>query len=164
MYIRLSKIILMLSVALLLTVIVFNNLTDYGANYQYIAHVMSMDTIFPDSPLRWRAITATPLHHAAYIGLIATETITAILCWWGTIQLYRSRQDAKAFNQAKGIAVLGLTVGIFLWFTGFMTIAGEWFAMWQSATWNAQQPAFRFIMLLGFVLIFLTITDDESVV
>ncbi len=161
MYIRASKILLMLSVALLLTAIVFNNLTDYGSNFQYVAHIMSMDTIFPNSPLAWRAVTSTPLHHAAYIALILAETITAILCWWGTIQLYQARQDAKAFNQAKGTAVLGLTAGIFLWLTGFMTIGGEWFAMWQSEVWNAQQPAFRFIMLLGFVLLFLTMTDEE---
>lgn len=161
MYIRASKIFLMLSVSLLLTAIVFNNLTDYGANFQYVAHIMSMDTIFPNSSLAWRAIPSTTLHHAAYIALILAETITAILCWWGTVQLYQTRQNAKAFNQAKGIAVLGLTIGIFLWFTGFMTIGGEWFAMWQSEIWNAQQPAFRFIMLLGFVLLFLAMTDEE---
>ncbi len=161
MHIRISKILLMLSVALLLTVIVFNNLTDYWANFQYVAHIMSMDTILPDSPLAWRAINSAPLHHAAYIALIIAESITAGLCWWGTIRLYQVRQDIKAFNQAKGIAILGLTAGIFLWFTGFMTIGGEWFAMWQSEIWNAQQPAFRFIMLLGFVLLFVTMTDED---
>jgi predicted small integral membrane protein len=28
-----------------------------------------------------------------------------------------------------------------LWFFMFMVIAGEWFAMWQSKTWNGQAAA-----------------------
>jgi hypothetical protein len=44
----------------------FGNITDYGSNFAFVQHVMSMDTIFPESHLRYRAITSPALHHAAY--------------------------------------------------------------------------------------------------
>ena len=40
--------------------------------------------------------------------------------------------------------MIGTTLGFLVWFTGFLVIGGEWFAMWQSATWNGQEAAFRF--------------------
>ncbi len=59
------------------------------------------------------------------------------------------------------LAVAGLTVGFALWFFGFMVIAGEYFAMWQSKDWNAQQAAFRFHMAVLGVLIFVYLPDSD---
>ena len=56
MAIRLSKIALVASIGLLALIIVINNVTDYDANFRYIYHVLTMDTVFPDSQLTWRAI------------------------------------------------------------------------------------------------------------
>ena len=42
-----------------------------------------------------------------------------------------------------------------------MVVGGEWFAMWQSKTWNGQEAAFRFYMTLLAVLIFVNQTDGE---
>jgi predicted small integral membrane protein len=42
-----------------------------------------------------------------------------------------------------------------------MVIAGEWFAMWQSKDWNAQQASFRFYVTVLAVLIFLNMQDGE---
>ena len=33
-----------------------------------------------------------------------------------------------------------------MWFVGFVVVGGEWFLMWQSATWNGQEAAFRFYL------------------
>jgi predicted small integral membrane protein len=35
-----------------------------------------------------------------------------------------------------------------------MTIGGEWFGMWQSKDWNGVPSAFRFVMVIMAVLIF----------
>lgn len=35
-----------------------------------------------------------------------------------------------------------------------MTVAGEWFAMWQSPQWNGVESAFRFAVCIGVVLIY----------
>jgi predicted small integral membrane protein len=48
-----------------------------------------------------------------------------------------------------------------VWFFGFMVVAGEWFAMWQSQTWNGQEAAFRFYMAVLGVLIFVALPDGD---
>ena len=55
-----------------------------------------------------------------------------------------------------------LTLGICLWFTGFITVGGEWFLMWQSETWNGQQAAFRLVVILGIVLLYLIQPDGRE--
>ena len=38
----------------------------------------------------------------------------------------------------------GAAAAFALWFVGFVVVGGEWFLMWQSATWNGQEAACRF--------------------
>ena len=45
----------------------FDNITDYGSNFAFVRHVMSMDTIFPESHLRYRAITGPALPRSSRI-------------------------------------------------------------------------------------------------
>jgi len=45
-----------------------------------------------------------------------------------------------------------------------MVIAGEWFAMWQSQTWNGQEAAFRFYVSALAVLIFVNQPDGDVAV
>lgn len=161
MIIRYSKIALVVSVAIYSTLVVFNNLTDYNSNFQLVSHVLQMDTTFPDNAGMWRAIEAPALHHAAYVSIILLEAAVAILCWLGAYRLIRAINGPK-FNEAKGTAIAGLTLGIVLWFVGFMTVGGEWFLMWQSDVWNGQQAAFRLVAFLGIVLIYLSMPNDGT--
>jgi predicted small integral membrane protein len=102
------------------------------------------------------------LHHLAYAAIIATEIATAVLCWAGAATLQRRlRADAGTFQRGKTYAVFGLVLGLLLWQVGFMTIGGEWFGMWQSQQWNGVQAAFRFVMVIAAVLIFVAMRDDE---
>jgi predicted small integral membrane protein len=159
---RLSKILMVASIGLLATVIVVNNLTDYDANFQYIQHVLSMDTVLPSSQLTWRAITSPALQQITYGLIIATEAAIAGLCLGGAGRLFQHLgSDGATFNRAKSLATYGLTLAFLFWFVGFMVIAGEWFTMWQSADWNGQQPAFRFIGCVGFVLIYLSLPEVD---
>jgi predicted small integral membrane protein len=85
-----------------------------------------------------------------------------VLCWIGAAALARRlRADARAFNGAKSCAVLGLTLGFLLWQVGFMSIGGEWFGMWQSKDWNGVPSAFRFLITIIAVLIFVALPDQE---
>ena len=52
-------------------------------------------------------------------------------------------------------------VAFLVWFFGFMVVAGEWFDMWQSKTWNGQDAAFRFYMSVLAVLILLNHSDPD---
>ncbi|MDH4980926.1 DUF2165 domain-containing protein [Hyphomicrobium sp. D-2] len=162
MVIRTAKVLLVLLIGLCALLIGLDNIIDYGTNYAFVQHVMSMDTIFPTSTLTWRAITSPLLHHLAYALIITAELLTGLICIIGARRLWRVRAaDALHFNAAKDLATIGLTLGFTLWFFGFMTIGGEWFQMWQSQAWNGQQAAFRFIVCIGLVLLFLNQRDDE---
>jgi len=106
---------------------------DYNSNYQFVRHVLSMDTIFPDSVLRSRAVDSETMWRAAYALIIAAEASTGLLLALGAgVLLGRLRASAKIFNHGKGWAMAGLTLGFCLWFFGFVVIGGEYFAMWQS--------------------------------
>src|SRR5262245_25826293 len=107
---RVCQLLLTAGVAFHLSLIVLGNLTDYDTNFVFVQHVMSMDTIFPDSTLRWRAITSPALHHFFYGIIIAWEAGTALLCWVGAYRLMRAlRADGAAFQLARDWAIAGLT-------------------------------------------------------
>ena len=55
------------------------NVFDYDSNYQFVRHVLSMDTIFPDSTLRSRAIDSETMWRAAYALIIAAEALCGLL-------------------------------------------------------------------------------------
>ena len=162
MYTRSSKVLLTWAVALFATLVVFNNLTDYDSNYAFVSHVLMMDTTFAGNRAMWRAIDTPFLYHAVYWIIILVEAAVAALCWLGGFQLLRTMNEASRFNQAKRVAIAGLTMGILLWFTGFITVGGEWFMMWQSQEWNGQQAAFRLVVILGMVLLYLVQPDGQA--
>jgi predicted small integral membrane protein len=161
--IRAAKIAMVAAIALFATLVAFGNITDYGTNLAFMQHVLSMDTIFERSTIRYRAIESPALHHLAYAIIIAAEALTAVLCWIGAYALLRClRADAGTFNRAKTFAVAGLTLGFLLWQVGFMTIGGEWFGMWQSKSWDGVPTAFRFVMVIMAVLIVVVLPDGEA--
>lgn len=162
MYTRYSKIFLVWAIAFFTSLVVFNNITDYGSNYAFVSHVLKMDTTFPDNNGMWRSIDSVFLYHTVYFIIIFIETSIAALCWTGGFQLLKAVKNIDDFNKAKSIAIFGLTLGIFLWFTVFISIAGEWFLMWQSKVWNGQTPAFRLTVIFGMVLFYLSVIDTEK--
>jgi predicted small integral membrane protein len=160
--IRAAKIAMVAAIALWVSLVAFGNVTDYGTNLAFVQHVLSMDTVFPLSNIKYRAITSPALHHAAYAVIIATEAAVALLCWIGAFALLRRlRADASVFNRGKTLAIAGLTLGFLLFQAGFIAIGGEWFGMWQSTQWNGIQSAFRFAMIIVAVLIVLAMPDGE---
>jgi predicted small integral membrane protein len=159
--VRSCKVALVAAIALFFTLVVYNNATDYGSNWQFVQHVLSMDTTFPDSGLHWRAIVNTSLQKTAYWMIIATEAVTAALLWMGAIRLLTAVGTAD-FGQAKILAAAGLTIGLMLYVVGFIAIGGEWFAMWQSQIWNGQQKAFDFVALISAVLIVLLLPENAN--
>ena len=49
MILRAAKTLLVLAVALYYTLLVLNNTTDYDSNFQFIRHVLMMDSTFPNN-------------------------------------------------------------------------------------------------------------------
>lgn len=159
---RLSKVVLLAAVALFMGLVTLNNVIDYGSNFAFVKHVLSMDTTFPENQLRWRALTSPAVHHGFYAGIIAWEATTTLAIGWGAVRLWRLRAArAEAFEAAKGFAVGALTLNLLLWFVAFITVGGEWFVMWQSQIWNGQTAAFRMFTCVGIVLLFLKTADPD---
>ena len=124
--IRLAKIAVSAALAVFALIVAYDNVFDYNSNYPFVRHVLSMDTIFPDSVLRSRAIDSETMWRAAYALIIATEVSTGFLLALGAVVLLsRLRASAKIFNRAKLWAVAGLTLGFCLWFFGFVVIGGR---------------------------------------
>jgi len=161
MALRLAKTVLVAAVALFYTLVVFNNLTDYGANAAFVHHVLLMDSIFPGNHATWRAIHALWVQTAFYDGIIAWEIGTTVVLWAAAWWMLRAAQrPVAAFERAKGLAVIGLTVGLLMWLVAFLSVGGEWFLMWQSATWNGQQEAFRMFAVVGLVLLLVALPES----
>src|SRR6476659_6197188 len=100
--VRAAKILSVASVATFAALVAFGNVSDYDTNFAFVQHVLSMDTIFERSTIRYRAITDPTLHHAAYALIIVAEAATAILCWSGVVILLRNfRAGARTFNRSK---------------------------------------------------------------
>jgi predicted small integral membrane protein len=163
MILRIAKIATAASIATFLTLVTsFGNLTDYGTNFAFVQHVLTMDTISPTSTITYRAVTIPLLHHLAYELIIAMQAVVSVLCWIGVFRLLRRLQAAASeFNRAKNLVVAGLTLAFLLYQFGFVTIGGEWFGMWMSSQWNGVPSAFRFLITIIAVLIFVALSDGE---
>jgi predicted small integral membrane protein len=142
--IRLAKVTMIGSLAAYAFIVAYNNVVDYGSNYQFVRHVLSMDTTFPGNALMHRAITNESIWRVAYALILAMEGLTALLLALGAAMLLgRLRAPAEVFNRSK------------VW------AAGEYFAMWQSKEWNGQEAAFRITTEILAVLIFVSLPDRD---
>jgi predicted small integral membrane protein len=74
--IRLAKIAVVAALAAYALLVGYNNIVDYGSNYEFVRHVLSMDTTFPGNALMGRAITDETVWRSAYALIIATEGLT----------------------------------------------------------------------------------------
>jgi predicted small integral membrane protein len=161
--VRVAKVLLVGALASYAFIAAYDNVVDYSSNYEFVRHVLSMDTTFPDNALMHRAIINESIWSAVYAMIIACEWLTGVLLLIGALALLaRLRAPAVLFNRAKAWAIAGLVVGFGLWFFGFLVVAGEYFAMWQSQTWNGQEAAFRLTAVILGVLIFVSLPDGET--
>ncbi len=160
---RVAKTISVAAIALMSLLIVIGNTTDYFTNYHFVEHVMKMDTIFPDNNIHYRSINNTFLFHAGYILIILMEAMMAFCCIKGSWMLFKNlKSNTTLFHASKNWAVAGITIGIVIWFLGFEVIGGEWFAMWQSNTWNGLGSAERIVSFLVLVLILLHLKEEDA--
>ena len=152
----LFKSILMASIAAFFSCIVINNVTDPYINWWGIKHIFSMDTTLDSSRIMWRAITNPSLQKLFYFLIVMWEVMTAVLCWLGAFEFIMAKfqrpiKKANPFQCAQA----GLLAGFLLYWVGFIVIAGEWFSMYLSPTWNFQMKAGMYagIMLLSMIII-----------
>ena len=159
---RVCKSIVCLSLAIFALLACLNNVMDYSSNYAFVQHTLSMDTVFPDNTLKYRAIVNPLVWSLAYGLIIFVEFLTGVLLLIGAIGLLKNINSPLAFTRAKNWVYLGCLTGFLLWFFGFIVIGGEWFCMWQSEKWNGVGSAFRFVVLILFTLLFTAMPEPEG--
>lgn len=124
------------------------NLMDYNSNYQFVQHVLSMDTTFEGNALMWRSINSPVIWTIAYIGIIAAEGVFAALGIIGGILLFARRNaGAAVYDKTRGWGYAAYGLGLVIWFFGFIVVGSEWFAMWQSQIWNGKDTAMPLAIL-----------------
>ena len=167
MMLRACKTSLVLAVGLFYFFVVFNNLTDYNTNFQFVRHVLTMDSTSPGNHGpgnhgMWREIDSPALQTLFYLAVIAWEFVAMLLCGLGGVRMARTlRASAATFSKAKNPAFAGLTLGLLMWLVAFLCVGGEWFLMWQSQTWNGQPAAFRMFTVVGIVLLLTAMPEAE---
>ena len=163
MLLRLAKTALVAASAFFLLLVAFNNVTDYDSNFQFVRHVLSMDTTFPGNALMWRALPSPVVHHVFYATIILWELAAGALLATGAAQLWSARAAAPAtWSHAKRFATAGFALSLLQWFVAFITVGGEWFVMWQSKIWNGQDAAFRMFTCFGLILLFLHQPEEPA--
>lgn len=125
-------------------IISFTNITDYAVNFEFVKHVLSMDTLFPISRIKYRSIDLDILYHLFYIFIITLEICIAFFLIQGSILITKSiNKPIDVFEKIKADAYIGLMLSLILWMFCFSTVGSEWFGMWQSVQWNATDTAQR---------------------
>ncbi|NLT26512.1 MAG: DUF2165 domain-containing protein [Microbacteriaceae bacterium] len=152
---RLLQSLTLLSAGLFGLLVFAGNLMDYDSNFQFVKHVLSMDTTFEGNSLMWRAIDNEAVHHIAYIGIIIAEGVFAVLALIGAVKLFlRRRADIVEYDRARAWGYAAYGLGFVIWFVGFIVIGSEWFAMWQSSIWNGKDTAMGIVTLwAGFAVL-----------
>jgi len=154
--------------ALYILLVAIGNITDYHTNFDFVKHVLAMDTtnfgqpegVGLDTDVMWRAITNPTLVTIGYIGVIIWESVSAIILVAATVQWIRSIKTGS-FDVARRLSTVGLLMILILFMGGFITIGGEWFQMWRSTSWNGLDPAFRNSVLAGIGLILIHLNSPQ---
>ena len=109
---RLSKIAMIAALAAFAFIVAYDNIVDYDSNYEFVRHVLSMDTTFPNNALMGRAITDKRIWTIAYSAIIAVEALTCLLLSAGALALLtRLKAPAEPNLPTRRSSVAGLTVG-----------------------------------------------------
>ena len=133
--VRLSKIVVTGGLALWAFLVTLGNVTDYESNWAFVQHVLSMDTVFADSTLTWRAIANPAIQTVAYLAIIATEALIFLAFLVAAVRMSaKLRVPKEDFQRARAFTAVGVLVGFGLFFIGFKGIAAEWFAMWSPSS------------------------------
>jgi len=147
--------------ALFMLLVALGNITDYGTNFVFVQHVLSMDTTnFGATPgtgldpdVMWLSLSDHTVWNVAYAAVIVWESLAALVLLAACTAWIRALVKRDTFDRARALSSIGLLMIIALFFGGFISVGGEWFQMWRSSTWNALDPAFRNSVLAGITLV-----------
>ncbi len=90
------------------------------------------------------------------------EVVYTAFCLLGTYHLYRNiNTPAAVFHEAKKFSIVGLLIGIFVYYICLQVIGTEWFNMDESAIWNAKDWARHIVDFMFPLLIYITLKIER---
>lgn len=134
---------LVLMTAAYYVVVAFDNISNPASNWAFVRGVLSQDGLVPDSGFQWRAVDATWFQVAGYVAIISAETVTGLLLAYAGYRGLRTLKGAEEWASAQRWTMVGTTLGLAVFFLGFITIGGNWFAMYLNSKFNGLDPAFQ---------------------
>lgn len=161
--VRFCKILLVFSVAVFLSVVVYQTLTHVEDHRTMVQQIMGMEFVVQDATTLSRLVTDPEFQRYTLLGLIGMQCLALVLCWVGCARLFLNLIGSDArFNRAKGPATLGITLGFCYYAVGYLTVAGEWFGLRESPLWDGASLT-RLLCYFGIVMIVLTLKDETAV-
>ena len=154
---RVCASIFVLMTAAYYLVVAFDNITNpvnpNASNWPFVQGVLSGDGVPADSGFGYRFINAEWFQVLSYVAIIAGETITGLLLLIAGVLGLRRARFLSHWGGAQKWTYAGGTVGLAVFFLGFITIGGNWFIMYLNSKWNGMEPAFQNSVMTAFMLI-----------
>lgn len=157
---RIAASLFVLMVASYYVVVAFDNITNpvnpNASNWPFVQGVISGDGVPADSGFGWRFVDATWFQALCYAGVVAAECITGALLVIAGVKGIRASGAGTRWGHAQRWTFAGGTVGLALFFFGFMVVGGNWFIMYLNSKWNALEPAFWSAVMTMCMLLLVT--------
>ena len=153
---RFTKVALVVAAALIYSLIIFDSITNFDSNYLFFSHDLLRDVGLPGGQGMWHAMDLQVGHSVVTLGIFLWQFLTLALCWWGALRLANALgRSPGEFQQAKGVAKVGLALGLVMWLIAVLGAGDEWSAMWRSRSWNGHGGTFGMFALFATALMLL---------
>lgn len=153
------KFICVAGLALYLSIVVINNITDPATNLGLIVRMMSMEEIKQDptmgNGLEWRAVRSTFVPKASFYFIVVYQVVTAVLLWRGAYFLLAAIFGSATLPQAIAAANIGLGAFALIWI-GFIC-GGLWFGYWMKMG-PGQQTHMTLLILSMLAILIINLT------
>ncbi len=159
---RMTKILLIVSVAFWCLLGAFGNATDWDGTMGAVGAAASMST-FEGGAESWRASSSPVVIWMGALMIMLTKLAAGILCSIGAVEMWRARAgDVTRFALAKRPALAGCGVAMLLLFGGFIVIGETWFEMWRSDVLRdlSLQSAFRYGAMVTLIALYVGCLED----
>ena len=144
--VRLVKTSMVASTALFALLVAFNNMVDYGSNYEFVRHVLSMDATFPGNALMARAVTSPAAWNGAFWTIILLESTTGVvLALAGAVALVHVAGNKHASTTQRSLAVVLACLGILICLTSLR----RWQVVQQAMRRGEDLPPSRHPLLFS---------------
>lgn len=143
-----------------------NPINPNASNWPFVQGVLSGDGVPANSGFEWRFIHQQWIQSLFYLGIIVGESCAGVLLLTAGILGIVRAHDPLQWGFVQRFSFVGGLVGLLVFFTGFITVGGNWFIMFLNSKWNGLEPAFQnstmTICMLLFVSLVLVGSESEE--